>query len=62
MMNWLNLVSGEMMLDIAPEAGGSIARFRLGEQDLMAFVGEDFREQFPDPHFVVHNQNRCHCV
>ncbi|MEO7786630.1 MAG: aldose 1-epimerase [Sphingomicrobium sp.] len=35
MMNWLNLVSGELSLDIAPETGGSIARFRLGEQDLM---------------------------
>jgi len=35
MMNWLNLVSGDLTLDIAPEVGGSIARFRLDEQELM---------------------------
>lgn len=35
MMNWLNLVSGDLALDIAPEAGGSIARFRAGDQELL---------------------------
>lgn len=35
MMNWLNLVSGPLTLDIAPETGGSIARFRLADQDLL---------------------------
>ncbi|MDP9085419.1 MAG: aldose 1-epimerase [Pseudomonadota bacterium] len=34
-MNWLNLVSGPLTLDIAPETGGSIARFRLADQDLL---------------------------
>jgi len=35
MMNWLNLVSGDLSLDIAPETGGSIARFRLADQELL---------------------------
>jgi aldose 1-epimerase len=35
MMNWLNLVSGDLEVDIAPEVGGSIARFRVGDQELM---------------------------
>ncbi|MEO6247427.1 MAG: aldose 1-epimerase [Sphingomicrobium sp.] len=35
MMNWLNLVSGGLTLDIAPEIGGSIARFRCDEQELL---------------------------
>ena len=35
MMNLLNLIAGELTLDIAPEIGGSIARFRHGDQDLL---------------------------
>ncbi|MEO5640728.1 MAG: aldose 1-epimerase [Sphingomicrobium sp.] len=34
-MRWLNLIAGELTLDIAPETGGSIARFRRDTQDLM---------------------------
>jgi aldose 1-epimerase len=35
MMNWLTLTSGDLTLDLAPEIGGSIARFGKGEQELM---------------------------
>ena len=35
MMNLLNLIAGELTLNIAPEIGGSIARFRHGDQDLL---------------------------
>jgi aldose 1-epimerase len=35
MMNWLTLSAGDLKLDLAPEIGGSIARFRKGEQELM---------------------------
>lgn len=34
-MRWITLVSGELMLELAPDVGGSIARFRLGQQELM---------------------------
>ena len=35
MMNWMTLTAGDLTLDLAPEIGGSIARFRKGEQELM---------------------------
>jgi aldose 1-epimerase len=35
MMNWLTLTAGDLTLDLAPEIGGSIARFRKGERELM---------------------------
>ena len=39
--DWLALRAGNLTLDLAPEVGGSIARFRLGDQDLLrpAFDG-----------------------
>jgi len=33
--NWLTLCAGNLALDVAPEIGGSIARFRFGDQDLL---------------------------
>ena len=35
MTNWLSLGAGDLRLDLAPEIGGSIARFRRGDQQLM---------------------------
>ena len=35
MTNWLSLGAGDLTLDLAPEIGGSIARFRRGGQQLM---------------------------
>ena len=35
MMNWLILAAGDLTLNLAPEIGGSIARFRKGEQELL---------------------------
>ncbi len=32
----------------------------LGDFDHMAFVAQDFREQFPDSHFVIDYEDRCH--
>lgn len=33
--DWLTLRAGTLQLDLAPEVGGSIARFRVGDQDLL---------------------------
>lgn len=35
MMNWLILAAGDLTLNLAPEIGGSIARFRKGAQELL---------------------------
>ena len=35
MMNWLTLAVGDLTLNLAPEIGGSIARFRKGAQELL---------------------------
>ena len=35
MMNWLILAAGDLTLNLAPDIGGSIARFRKGEQELL---------------------------
>jgi aldose 1-epimerase len=35
MTNWLTLTAGDLVLDLAPEIGGSIARFRKGAQELL---------------------------
>ena len=33
--DWLTLRAGNLQLELAPEVGGSIARFRFGDQDLL---------------------------
>ena len=33
--DWLTLRAGNLQLDLAPEVGGSIARFRVGDQELL---------------------------
>ncbi|MCA1654218.1 MAG: aldose 1-epimerase, partial [Sphingomonadales bacterium] len=35
MSGWLSLSTGDLAIDLAPEVGGSIARFRIGSQQLM---------------------------
>ncbi|MEG3154867.1 aldose 1-epimerase [Sphingomonas sp. RB1R13] len=35
MTSWLTLTAGDLVLDLAPDIGGSIARFRKGAQELL---------------------------